>query len=230
MNESEKNVSKVMPPKGMRYGESIFDIAYLNFDLVSGIIFLAQSQGRNVFILYGILALVLGGGDAFHLIPRVQMHLKGKNEKTAARLGFGEAVTSVTMTVFYILLLYIWKSLFQEIDVPVIIPALIWITAMLRIILCLFPQNRWLNGGNPVWSLYRNIPFAITGIMVIILFAISGNTYGLGMWRMCIAIALSFGFYFPVTLFAKKKPMIGALMLPKTMMYVWMLVMGLEML
>lgn len=197
MGDSEK-----IPPKGMRYGESIFDTVYLLFDLIAGIIFLAGAHGRAVFYLYGVLALVLGGGDAFHLIPRMQMHLKGRNEKTAEKLGFGEAVISV----------------------------LIWVTAPIRIILCLFPQNRWLNGGNLTWSLYRNIPFAVTGVLVIILFAISGNTNSLKMWRMCIAIALSFSFYFPVTLFAKKKPMIGALMLPKTLMYVWMLAMGLEML
>ncbi len=225
MSRSEK-----IPPKGMRYGESIFDIAYLLFDLAAGILFLTQAQGRPVFYLYGALALVLGGGDAFHLIPRVQMHIRGRNERTAGRLGFGEAVTSVTMTVFYILLLYIWKALFLQVSVPAAIPALIWITALVRIVLCLFPQNRWMSGGNLTWSLFRNIPFAVTGILVIILFALSGNAGGLGMQRMCLAIALSFGFYFPVTLFAKKKPMIGTLMLPKTLMYVWMLAMGLEML
>lgn len=214
----------------MRYGESIFDIAYLLFDLIAGIVFLTQAQGRTVFYLYGALAFVLGGGDAFHLIPRVQMHIKGKNEKTVGRLGFGQAVTSVTMTVFYILLLYVWKTLFPEINIPAVIPVLIWITALVRIILCFFPQNRWQSGGNLTWSLYRNIPFTVMGILVIILFALSDNAEGLRMWRMCIAIALSFGFYFPVTLFAKKKPMIGALMLPKTLMYIWMLVIGLEML
>ena len=214
----------------MRYGESIFDIAYLLFDLIAGVFFLVLAQGRTVFYLYGVLALILGGGDAFHLIPRVQMHLKGKNEKTAEKLGFGEAVTSITMTIFYILLLFIWKTLFPNIDVPTVIPVSIWVTALIRIVLCLFPQNKWKSSGNLTWSLYRNIPFALTGVLMIILFAISGDSNGLRMWRMCIAIALSFGFYFPVTLFAKKKPMIGALMLPKTLMYVWMLSMGLQIL
>lgn len=217
-------------PKGMRYGESAFDIAYLFFDLIAGIVFFALADGRGVFYLYGALALVLGGGDAFHLIPRIRMHLRGRDEKTAARLGFGEAVTSVTMTVFYVLLMYIWKALFPDISAPAVLFALIWMSALLRIVLCLFPRNRWLTGGDARWSLYRNLPFAVTGILVIILFALSGNAGGLGMWRMCIAIALSFAFYFPVVLFAKKKPMVGALMLPKTLMYVWMLAMGLQLL
>jgi len=218
-------------PAGVRIGESVFDIVYLLFDLAAGFIFFTRAAGRPLFILYGVLAWVLGGGDAFHLIPRVQMHLHGRNEKTDFRLGLGKAVTSVTMTVFYILLLYIWKKLFPEINAPAAIPVLIWATALLRIVVCFFPQNNWFAPeGNQRWSLYRNIPFAITGLLVIVLFALSGNTGGYGMWRMCIAIALSFAFYFPVTLLVGRKPAIGALMMPKTLMYVWIICMGLSLL
>ena len=49
--------------------EAIFDICYLTFDLIAGILFFALSKGNILFILYGILTLTLCGGDAFHLIP-----------------------------------------------------------------------------------------------------------------------------------------------------------------
>lgn len=225
------NAKEQAMPKGVRIGESVFDIAYLLFDLIAGIIFLMRADGRTVFYLYGVLTLLLGSGDAFHLIPRVQMHLRGRNERTDARLGLGKAVTSVTMTVFYLLLYAIWKTLFPAVAVPAAIPVLIWITALLRIALCMFPQNRWLSPeGNLCWSLYRNVLFAVTGILVIVLFALSGSADTHGMWRMCIAIALSFAFYFPVTLLADRKPALGALMMPKTLMYVWIIAMGLQML
>ena len=218
-------------PKGVKLFESIFDIAYLLFDLIAGCTFLVRADGRTLFYLYGALTLLLGGGDAFHLIPRVQMHLRGRDEKTDFKLGLGKAVTSVTMTVFYILLLYIWQELFPQGNAPAAIPVLIWLTALLRICICFFTQNNWFSPeGNLRWSLYRNIPFAITGILVIVLFALSGNAGGYGMWRMCIAIALSFGFYLPVTLFAGRKPALGALMMPKTLMYVWIICMGLSLL
>jgi len=216
-------------PKGMRIGESIFDICYLLFDLVAAIMFFAGAQGRTVFVLYGVLALCLGGGDAFHLVPRVQMHLFGITPDTQKKLGFGEAVTSVTMTIFYVLLYFIWRAIFPSIAISPAVPALIFLTAAFRIVVCFFPQNDWLSGKeNLTWSLVRNIPFAITGILVIALFAISGNAGGCGLWRMCIAIALSFGFYLPVTLLAKRVPAIGALMLPKTLMYMWIIAMGLS--
>ena len=76
----------------------------------------------------------------------------------------------------------------------------------------------------------RNAVFAVTGIGVIILYAISGNTNGYHMTRMVAAIIISFGCYLPVTLFSKTKPKVGLLMIPKTCAYMWIIVMGLQLL
>ncbi len=231
MKQSPEGAKQEGMPKGMRIAESIFDICYLAFDLVAAIIFFTQAQGRTVFLLFGLMTALLGGGDAFHLIPRVQMHLFGAREDTTKKLGLGTAITSVTMTVFYVVLYFIWREIFPDIEISPAVPALIFATAALRIVLCLFPQNEWTSGKeNLRWSLARNIPFAVTGLLVIVLFAISGNEGGYGLWRMCIAIALSFGFYLPVTFLAKRKPAVGALMLPKTVMYIWIICMGLALL
>ena len=216
MSNSKAIAKQEAMPRGMRIGESVFDIAYLIYDLVAAIILFTQANGRPVFLLYGALTLCLGGGDAFHLLPRVQMHLCGVQDDTQRKLGMGTAITSVTMTVFYVLLYFIWRQIFPTIEVSPAIPALIFLTAAVRIVICFFPQNDWFsNKENLRWSLYRNVPFAITGILVIALFAISGNTGGYGLWRMCIAIALSFGFYLPVTFLAKRKPAVGHSCFPR---------------
>lgn len=211
---------------GMRIGESIFSICYLLFDVVAGIIFL-QNSSDNLFLLYGIMTLLLGFGDAFHLVPRVIKNIKCESAKVTWWMNFGLAITSVTMTVFYIILFYIWKIVNGSPAIPDIVPILIWCTALSRIIICLLPQNDWLNNGNKQLSLYRNIIFAITGAIEVILFLISGGTYNI---TMAICIFFSFLFYIPVTLFAKEKPMIGILMIPKTVMYIIMISLGLAML
>lgn len=211
--------------------EAVFDICYLTFDLIAGIIFFALSKGNVLFILYGILTLTLCGGDAFHLVPRVIRAFKGSSEKIEKQLGIGLQVSSVTMTVFYILLLYIWKNTFLEMTAPVALEVIIWLSAVVRIVICFLPQNNWCSEeGNPKLSLIRNIVFAVTGIGVIILYAISGNTYGYHMTRMVAAIIISFGCYLPVTLLSKKMPKIGLLMIPKTCAYIWIIVMGLQLL
>ena len=211
--------------------ELIFDISYLIFDLIGGALFFAFSKGSYLFILYGILSLTLCLGDAFHLLPRVKRILFGSSEKINRQLGFGLQVSSITMTIFYVLLLYIWKLTFYEMKAPLIIEIMVWITALIRIFVCLLPQNNWLsNEGNMKLSLIRNSVFAITGIGIIILYAMSGNKYDYGMNRMVWAIIISFACYLPVTVLSNKYPKVGMLMIPKTCAYVWIIVMGLQML
>lgn len=52
---------------GSRF-EAVFNTAYLLFDLIAGMILLGKGN-TPVLMLYGLLALELGAGDAFHLVP-----------------------------------------------------------------------------------------------------------------------------------------------------------------
>lgn len=211
--------------------EAVFDTCYLLFDLIAGILFFACSHGSPLFLLYGVLTWTLCFGDAFHLVPRVLRAVKGSNEKIERQLGIGLQISSITMTVFYILLLYIWKQTFYEMTAPVMLEILIWVSAAVRIVVCMLPQNNWCGEeGNCKLSVIRNAVFAVTGICVIVLYVMSGNTYGYHMTRMAAAIVVSFGCYLPVTLLSKKMPKIGMLMIPKTCAYIWMIVMGLQLL
>ena len=209
-------------------GEAIFCIAYLIFDLIAAVIFFVSAKGDRALLLFGVLTLVLGGGDAFHLVPRIIKAFRGDSDKLEWWSGLGLMISSITMTVFYVLLFYVWRAVFPEIAYPMALFWLIWISAVIRIVLCLFPQNNWFYAeGNPRWGVYRNLPFAVTGLCLVILFVLSGNVGGYGLWRMSIAIVISFACYFPVVLWGKKKPMVGMLMMPKTLAYVWMICMGL---
>ena len=211
--------------------EAVFDICYLIFDIIAGICFFALSKGQMLFLLYGVLAFTLCGGDAFHLVPRVIRALRGSSDQIKKQLGIGLQVSSITMTIFYVILLYIWQLTFPEIRAPRMFVILIWMSALIRIGICLLPQNEWCSDkGNRKLSLIRNSVFLVTGISVIVLYIISGNTYGYHLTRMAIAITISFACYLPVTLFSKQKPMVGMLMIPKTCAYIWMLVMGLQLL
>ena len=113
--------------------EAIFDAAYLIFDLVAAILFFIYAKGNTLFVLYGILTLTLCGGDAFHLVPRIIRAVRGTSDKIKRQLGIGLQVSSITMTVFYIILMYIWKLTFPEFTIPVAIEAIVWISAVVRI-------------------------------------------------------------------------------------------------
>ena len=209
-------------------GEAVFCIAYLVFDLIAAIVFLSNANSSQVLNLFGVLTLVLGGGDAVHLVPRIIRAFRGDSPKVEWWSGLGLMISSITMTVFYVLLFYVWKAIFPQVIYPSFLPVLIWVSSVVRIVLCLCPQNNWLRPeGNPAWGIYRNLPIALTGLCLVILFFLSGNTGGYGLWMMSVEIIISFACYFPVVLWAKKKPMVGMLMMPKTMAYIWMICMGL---
>ena len=134
----EENNYKPQIPDVM---ETIFDAAYLIFDLVAAILCFTFSKGNILFVLYVILTLTLCGGDAFHLAPRIIRAVRGSDEKIKRQLGIGLQVSSVTMTVFYIILMYVWKFTFPEMKIPGIVEAVVWISAVVRIVICMFPQN-----------------------------------------------------------------------------------------
>ena len=173
------------------------------------------------------MAVVLGCGDAFHLIPRaIALCTTGLENYTVA-LGIGKMITSVTMTLFYVLLYYVWRVRYQVEDKKEL-TITVWGLALLRIVLCLMPQNAWTSAEAPLsWGIYRNIPFAILGAVIVILFYRSTRIKQDKIFRfLWLAVVISFGCYIPVVLFADLVPPVGMLMIPKTCAYVWVVLIG----
>ncbi len=208
----------------MKYGESTFDILYLLFAIAAGIFMLLRSRSKTGRMM-GLAALILGSGDAFHLVPRV-INYFSSSDMTAA-LGIGKLVTSVTMTFFYVLMYYIWTDVFSRKKTRSA-AVTVWSLTALRVILCLLPGNDWINNGNSMtWGIIRNIPFVILGAFICYLWfkTRSGDKVLRPMW---ILIALSFAFYIPVAVFAGILPILGMLMLPKTICYIIMIILFLR--
>ena len=204
----------------MKYGESIFDICYLLFAIVSGCIILKRAANRAEKEM-GLAALILGCGDAFHLIPRVLNYFV-EGDFTAA-LGIGKLITSITMTVFYILLYDIWHEFYNDQKEKKHTVAL-WSLGALRIALCLFPQNAWLeNGNNVAWAIIRNVPFVMIGAIICWMYY-QKREMEKEFRYVWIYILLSFAFYIPVAVAAGIIPILGMLMLPKTVCYILMIV------
>ena len=203
----------------MKYGESAFDILYLLFAITSGCIILRRAGNRTEKYM-GLAALILGCGDAFHLIPRV-MNYFSDADFTAA-LGIGKLITSISMTVFYFLLYKIWMGCYRMREKHSF-TVLLWILVIIRIVLCLLPQNGWLeNSADLVWGTIRNIPFVLIGAAVCFLYFQKRREYRVFRY-LWLYILLSFLFYIPVAVGAGLLPMLGMLMLPKTICYIFMI-------
>lgn len=202
--------------------ETLFDVVYLTTVTVLGIRMIQWHNGRKQYLLFGIMAVVLGVGDAFHLVPRAAALWTTGLDSFAGPLGFGKFVTSNTMTVFYVLLYYVWRARY-EIKGQRKTTTLVWLLALIRIILNCMPQNEWLSANQPIiWGIYRNIPFALLGAVIVGLFFRSAQDRNDQAFKwMWLTIVISFACYLPVVLWTDVFPMIGMLMIPKTCAYVW---------
>lgn len=206
--------------------ETVFDILYLGFALYAGLTMLLKGN-TPLIKKAGLMAALLGAGDAFHLLPRCYALWTTGLEANAAALGIGKLITSITMTVFYLILYYIWRDHYRITGRKNLTKAM-WELSVLRTALCLLPQNQWLSYRQPLlFGVLRNIPFAIMGIIIIVIFAQENRQKKeLAFRSMPLAVALSFGFYLPVVLFSGIAPAVGILMIPKTLAYVWIVFMS----
>ncbi len=210
---------------GQAIVETVFEIPYLSFVIIAGLIMIVKGKGSLVK-LAGVMSLVLGLGDSFHLIPRVYALWTGGIAEHVAILGVGKLITSITMTLFYMIMYYVWRG-YYEVEGRKPVTYSMWALAILRIALSVLPQNEWLS-PNPslLFGVLRNIPFTAMGILMIILFYQETRRTGKQAFRhMPLAITLSYGFYLPVVLLAGIYPVVGTLMIPKTMAYVWAVLM-----
>jgi len=135
-------------------------------------------------------------------------------------VGIGVFSTSVTVTIFYALMLMIWRVRFDQQYGG--FGLLLFLAAAVRLVLMLFPQNEWSRIVSPQpWATYRNLPLLVQGLgaAYLILRDAIANKDRTFKW-VGVMILVSYAFYVPVVLFVEVVPMIGMLMIPKTMAYV----------
>ena len=78
--------------------ETSFDVVYLATVITIGILMIRGSRGNRQFRLFGMMAVLLGAGDAFHLIPRAVALCTTGLENFTVPLGLGKWITSITMS------------------------------------------------------------------------------------------------------------------------------------
>ena len=203
----------------MKYGESLFDILYLLLAILCGSLILRRAR-MPVEKRMGAATLLLGCGDAFHLVPRVLNYFIAAD--FTAALGLGKLVTSLTMTVFYVYLYHIYLGVYHR-EGDRRVTTAVYVLAAARVVLCLFPQNGWLrNDSGALWGLLRNLPFAALGAVIAVLYFRARRERP--RFRLVwLYITLSFLFYLPVAVGAGVLPLLGMLMLPKTVCYILMI-------
>jgi hypothetical protein len=212
--------------------EILFNLTYLL--VVWGFVFaMARRQSsllpavRSYALLFAWAFGLLALGDTGHVGFRVWAYARGGLDTTITFLGvrlglvgLGALSTSITVTLFYLLMLWIWKRRFGK--------PLGWLgvglvaAAAVRLVVMAFPQNQWNSSVPPwTWSMIRNVPLMIQGLGVAYRILRDARATGDRVFRRVgQMILVSYGFYIPVVLLVQRAPMLGMLMIPKTLAYV----------
>ena len=182
-----------------------------------------QRVASLVLNAFALLAL----GDTAHVGFRVLAYAMGDMAAQVSflgtqfgLLGLGQLTTSITVTLFYVLMLAIWRSRFNKEYGP--FEHFLFACAVVRLLLIALPANQW-DSLVPLqpWATVRNLPLLIQGLGVAYLilrdaWANKDRTF----WWIGIMILVSYACYMAVVLFVQQVPLIGMLMIPKTVAYV----------
>ena len=170
---------------------------------------------RRVMVAFALLAL----GDSGHVGFRVVAYALGGLEANPVLVGIGALSTAFTVTLFYMLMVDIWRRRFNR---P--LGGFAWVllaAGVVRLIVMAFPQNQWQQISAPYdWSLLRNAFLVIQGLGVMFLILRDAARSNDSAFRWIgVMIAFSYAFYAPVILWVQWLPWLGMLMIPKTCAY-----------
>ena len=171
--------------------------------------FFLLALGDSGHVGFRVVAYALGGLEA-------NVNLFGK---AINLVGLGSLSTAITVTFFYMLLVYVWKNRFEQ-SLNIFTYFLLG-TGVLRLILMTLPGNDWGSIIPPQpMSLVRNAPLVVQGLgIMFLIFRNAGQKNDKAFLWIGWMILASFVFYAPVILFVQKFPLIGMLMIPKTCAY-----------
>lgn len=214
-----------------KWTEVTFNLAYLAavWALVVAMVrrmSAVATEQRRVAQLVAWAFAFLALGDTGHVGFRVLGYAMGDLDLSLTAwgleiglVGLGAMATAFTVTLFYGLILFVWRARFDR--------AFGWFeygllaAATLRLGLMLLPANDWNSTVPPQpWSTVRNLPLMVQGLGVagLILRDALRKDDRTFIW-IGVMILVSYACYIPVVFFVQQAPILGMLMIPKTVAY-----------
>ncbi len=204
--------------------EVIFNISYLVVIWTLVILMIVRRnqvapENRSLAKRFTWAFALLALGDTGHVGFRVIAYLLGGLEANTLLVGAGAFSTAFTVTIFYMLMVDIWRLRFKKSFG--VFGWFLLVAGAVRLVILLFPQNAWGQVVAPYdWSLLRNSLLVIQGVGVTFLILRDAiRAHDRAFTWIGAMIVLSFAFYAPVILWVQWVPMLGMLMIPKTCAY-----------
>lgn len=207
----------------LKFFETLFYFVYIPALSVTGVILIYISNSYAQF-LSGVMTLVMVIAECFFIFPRVAIIWHKRTVEKAINMGKGRQINSILFTFVFILLWNVAILLLHP-YFPNWVLILFYSLCLSRIILCLFPQNRWKSIRPPLsWTIIRNIPYFITGLMICYVFFWGRNKIPAIQFAW-LALLLSLIFWVPRILLFRNKAVEGILIIPRALCFLWILAM-----
>jgi len=200
--------------------KSSFYLIFMVSMLIMGIHMLIANKNNKFYTKFGIMTLILGLGESFHLIPRV-LNIFSSDLFSTELLETGQLISSITIIIVYILLYTLWKDRYNITETK-LLNATMYGLGLLSIVMSLTLRNPSI----PLLIL-RNIPLLLVGIIIIMIYSRESKKVSDPYFKLLhLTVLLSLIFYLPVELLENTFEVVVILMLPKTIMYIWMIGIG----
>lgn len=182
-----------------------------------------RPTAKRMMWAFALLAL----GDTGHVGFRVLAYALGGLEATPVVLGMpvslvglGALATAITVTFFYVLVLDAWRVRFHKRYGW--FEYLLLAAAVVRLAVMALPQNAWESVVPPQpWSTIRNLPLMLLGLGAAALILRDARVaHDRTFFWTGVMILISYACYAPVIFFVQQNPLVGMLMIPKTMAYI----------
>lgn len=202
--------------------KSSFYIIFLFISFIAGSNMALRSKGSKGVQIFGFMVLFLGIGESFHLIPRIIDIFNHDLKSIESLINTGRLISSLTIVVVYLMLmwfskLYYTQSISKKINIGFLC---LGVTSLILSIV-------FMNSNQILIVLLRNIPIILIGILVVVQFkrlayAVENNAFKY-LW---LAILLALVFTISFELLSDSVPFLIILMMPKTLMNIWIVLMG----
>ena len=202
--------------------KSSFYITFLVLALVIGVKMLMNSKGNILVKLFALIVLFLGIGEGFHILPRIMEIFTNDIGTYGPMMKTGRFISSISIIFVYLLLFDFWRFYYRVSKVESI-KKMLTILAVIGVILSVVLKD---NTGT-WYILLRNIPIMLIGFIIIPLYKKHSASASIkGFKFLWLALLLSLVFTISFELLSSNFEFFIILMMPKILMYIWIVVMG----
>ena len=202
--------------------KSSFYIIFLVLVLVVGIKMLINSKGNVLAMIFGLTILVLGVGEGFHILPRILEIFNNDIGTYGPMMETGRFISSISIILVYLLLFRFWKKYYKVTDNTNMEKILLLLGVIGVILSVIFKDSTDYS-----LIILRNLPIILIGYFVILGYKKQAAiTSDKGFKYLWLAMLLSLVFTIAFELLSFNYEFLVILMMPKTLMFIWIVVMG----